>query len=187
MRSFLYYFISSICSPSLPSFLNLLSLSSFLTTYLPFLLLPSSLYPFLPSFLSTRLSSFLPPCLPLLLPSFIPSFLSSLLPSHSYVPVRLLNTSTCTFIQGRLFLYSETQSYCLGVKQLQLPVNCPFGSPGVTNYQTDGHDAFLQSGWSTKFLTPTASAGPRTCQQLPLASSVSQLVLRGEAAVSVRL
>ena len=175
----------SISSPSLPSFLILLPLPSFLSTCLSFLLLPSSFYPFfvspslfLPPFLSFSFASFLH--------CFLPSFLLSFPPSHSNVPVLLLNTSTCTFLYGRLFAYSDTQRYRLGVNHPQLPVNCPFGSPGVTNCQRDGHDP-ISIRLEQQIIVPVVSVSHRICQVLPSASSVSQEMLRGEAASSVCL
>jgi len=65
----------------------------------------------------------------------------------------------------------------LGVKHLQLPVNFPFGSRVVTNYQRDGHDAHYIRV-EHQIITPTASAGHRTCQCCKSQFSVSGTVGR---------
>ena len=72
------------------------------------------------------------------------------------------------------------------MKHLQLPVNLPFGSRVETNYQRDGHDAHYIRV-EHQIITPIISAGHRTCQVLPSASSVSEETSRGEAAASVCL
>ncbi|XP_069680920.1 catalase-like [Periplaneta americana] len=41
-------------------------------------------------------------------------------------------------LQGRLFAYSDTQRYRLGVNYLQIPVNCPFKKRVITDYQRNG-------------------------------------------------
>jgi catalase len=130
-----------------------------LSLYLFFSFLPSSL--FLPPFLSSSFAPFLP----------------SLLPSHSIVPVRLLNTSIRTFISGRLLSYSDTQRYRLGVNHLQLPVNCPFVSPGVTNYQRDGHDAIYNQDGAPNYY-PKSFGGPHNW---PFAA-ISQFSVSGNVA-----
>ncbi|KAJ4430712.1 hypothetical protein ANN_19303 [Periplaneta americana] len=67
-------------------------------------------------------------------------------------------------LQGRLFAYSDTQRYRLGVNHLQLPVNCPFH---VTNYQRDGASTnYNQDGTPNYY--PNSFGGPKN---MPSAAS----------------
>ncbi|GFG37055.1 hypothetical protein Cfor_00749, partial [Coptotermes formosanus] len=80
-------------------------------------------------------------------------------------------------LQGRLFAYSDTQRYRLGINHLQLPVNCPFGSRGVTNYQRDGHAALYNQDGAPNYY-PNSFGGP---QDLPSAA-ISQFSVSGDVA-----
>ena len=46
-----------------------------------------------------------------------------------------IEPSNDRLLQGRLFLYQDTQLHRLGPNYEQIPVNCPFA---VNNYQQDG-------------------------------------------------
>lgn len=80
-------------------------------------------------------------------------------------------------LQGRLFSYSDTQRYRLGVNYLQLPVNCPFGSRGVTNYLRDGQNALYNQGGAPNYY-PNSFGGP---QNLPSAA-ISKFNVSGDVA-----
>ena len=41
-------------------------------------------------------------------------------------------------LQGRILAYGDAQRYRLGPNVLQLPINCPFSTPGIHNQQRDG-------------------------------------------------
>ncbi|XP_069680900.1 catalase-like isoform X1 [Periplaneta americana] len=67
-------------------------------------------------------------------------------------------------LQGRLFAYSDTQRYRLGVNHLQLPVNCPFH---VTNYQRDGASTNYNQDGAPNYY-PNSFGGPKN---MPSAAS----------------
>ena len=76
-----------------------------------------------------------------------------------------------------MFAYSDTQRYRLGVKYMQLPVNCPFGSRGVTNYQRDGHGALYNQDGAPNYY-PNSFGGP---QNWPSAA-ISKFWVSGDVA-----
>jgi len=76
-----------------------------------------------------------------------------------------------------MFAYSDTHRYRLGVNYLQLPVNCPFGSRGVKNYQEDEHDAIYDNGGAPNYY-PNSFGGP---QNVPSAA-ISQFSVSGDVA-----
>jgi catalase len=76
-----------------------------------------------------------------------------------------------------MFAYSDTHRYRLGVNYLQLPVNCPGGLNGATNYQRDEHDALYNHGGTPNYY-PDSFGGP---QNLPSAA-ISQFSVSGDVA-----
>jgi len=58
---------------------------------------------------------------------------SAFAPSH-FVPG--IEPSADKMLQGRLFSYSDTHRYRLGVNYQQIPINCPYRAR-VANYQRD--------------------------------------------------
>ncbi|BFZ09856.1 hypothetical protein BsWGS_12895 [Bradybaena similaris] len=56
-------------------------------------------------------------------------------PSH-FVPG--IEASPDKMLQGRLFAYNDTHRHRLGPNFIQIPVNCPYRSAKVRNYQRDG-------------------------------------------------
>ena len=76
-----------------------------------------------------------------------------------------------------MFSYSDTQRYRLGVNHLQLPVNSPFGTRGVTNYLRDGLDAFYNQDGAPNYY-PNSFGGP---QNVPSAA-ISKFSVSGDVA-----
>ena len=69
-----------------------------------------------------------------------------------------IETSPDKMLQGRLFSYSDTQRYRLGVNHQQIPVNRPKAE--VNNYQRDGYMAVNGNGGSKPVYEPNSVNGP---------------------------
>ncbi|KAJ4436542.1 hypothetical protein ANN_16573 [Periplaneta americana] len=76
-------------------------------------------------------------------------------PSHM---VPGIEPSPDKVLQGRLFVYADSQRYRVGSNYLQLPVNCPFAH-GVTNYERDGPMAYYNQGDAPNYY-PNSFNGP---------------------------
>ena len=61
-------------------------------------------------------------------------------------------------LQGRLFSYSDTQRYRLGVNYQQIPVNCPYATR-VSTYQRDGSNTLTQNNQPNYF--PNSFSGSK--------------------------
>lgn len=69
-----------------------------------------------------------------------------------------IETSPDKMLQGRLFSYSDTQRYRLGVNHQQIPVNRP--KTEVNHYQRDGYMAVNGNGGHTPVYEPNSVDGP---------------------------
>ena len=63
-------------------------------------------------------------------------------------------------LQGRLFSYPDTQRHRLGANYAQIPVNCPYSTKPVNNYQRDGQMRIDGNGSSTPNYSPNGRGGP---------------------------
>jgi catalase len=63
-------------------------------------------------------------------------------------------------LQGRLFSYPDTQRHRLGANYAQIPVNCPYSSKGVHNYQRDGLMRVDGNGGAAPNYSPNRHYGP---------------------------
>jgi catalase len=63
-------------------------------------------------------------------------------------------------LQGRLFSYPDTQRHRLGTNYAQIPVNCPFSTRQVNNYQRDGLMRIDNNGGSAPNYSPNSRGGP---------------------------
>ncbi|GAA0431715.1 catalase KatA [Lentibacillus halophilus] len=69
-----------------------------------------------------------------------------------------IETSPDKMLQGRLFSYSDTQRYRLGVNHQQIPVNRPKAE--VNHYQRDGYMAVNGNGGGKPVYEPNSIDGP---------------------------
>ncbi|WP_177183464.1 catalase [Lentibacillus persicus] len=69
-----------------------------------------------------------------------------------------IETSPDKMLQGRLFSYSDTQRYRLGVNHQQIPVNRP--KVDVNHYQRDGYMAVNGNGGGNPVYEPNSVDGP---------------------------
>ncbi|XP_045784256.1 catalase [Maniola jurtina] len=65
-------------------------------------------------------------------------------------------------LQGRLFAYSDTHRHRLGANYLQIPVNCPFRSIRIANYQRDGPQTIDNQDGAPNYF-PNSFSGPQEC------------------------
>ncbi|CAG5100510.1 Similar to Cat: Catalase (Drosophila melanogaster) [Cotesia congregata] len=65
-------------------------------------------------------------------------------------------------LQGRLFAYSDTHRHRLGPNHLQLPVNCPYKSISIMNYQRDGSMTIHDQDGAPNYY-PNSFKGPEVC------------------------
>jgi len=63
-------------------------------------------------------------------------------------------------LQGRLFSYPDTQRHRLGANYAQIPVNCPYSTKPVNNYQRDGQMRIDGNGSSSPNYSPNGRGGP---------------------------
>jgi len=63
-------------------------------------------------------------------------------------------------LQGRLFSYPDTQRHRLGANYAQIPVNCPFSTKPINNYQRDGQMRIDGNGGSSSNYSPNSRGGP---------------------------
>jgi len=63
-------------------------------------------------------------------------------------------------LQGRLFSYPDTQRHRLGPNYAQIPVNCPYSSKSVNNYQRDGAMRVDGNGGDSPNYSPNGRGGP---------------------------
>jgi catalase len=63
-------------------------------------------------------------------------------------------------LQGRLFSYPDTQRHRLGANYAQIPVNCPFSTKPVNNYQRDGPMRIDGNRGSSPNFSPNGRGGP---------------------------
>ena len=63
-------------------------------------------------------------------------------------------------LQGRLFSYPDTQRHRLGANYAQIPVNCPYSTKPVNNYQRDGQMRVDGNGGSNANYSPNSRGGP---------------------------
>ncbi|XP_044732635.1 catalase-like isoform X1 [Chrysoperla carnea] len=83
-------------------------------------------------------------------------------------------------LQGRLFSYTDTHRHRLGTNYNQLPVNCPFRSRSIPNYERDGPQAIDNKGSAPNY-HPNSFSGPvveERAQRLQPAFPVSGDVYR---------
>ena len=72
-------------------------------------------------------------------------------------------------LQGRLFSYPDTQRHRLGPNYALIPVNCPYATGGLRNYQRDGQMRTDPNGGSAPNYEPNRYGGP---QELPAVKEV---------------
>lgn len=85
-------------------------------------------------------------------------------------------------LQGRLFAYSDTQRYRLGVNYHQIPVNCPYKTK-PSNYQRDGQMCVDCNQDGSPNYYPNQFNGPtENCRYLETPSCVFGEVARYETA-----
>ena len=65
-------------------------------------------------------------------------------------------------LQGRLFSYPDTQRHRLGANYAQIPVNCPYSTKSVHNYQRDGLMRVDGNGGPSANYSPNSRGGPVT-------------------------
>ncbi|XP_044735287.1 catalase-like [Chrysoperla carnea] len=70
-----------------------------------------------------------------------------------------IEPSPDTLLQGRLFIYGDTQRYRLGSNFNQLPVNAPFREQTPTNYLRDGANSIKNQGGAPNY-HPNSFKGP---------------------------
>ena len=63
-------------------------------------------------------------------------------------------------LQGRLFSYPDTQRHRLGPNYAQIPVNCPYATKAVNNYQRDGSMRVDGNGGAAPNYSPNSRGGP---------------------------
>jgi len=81
----------------------------------------------------------------------------------AFCPAHLIpgiQASPDKMLQGRLFSYSDTHRHRLGPNHLQIPVNCPYATRKVQNYQRDGFMCTTDNQGGAPNYFPNSFGGP---------------------------